>query len=209
MDSAMRITSRPSCSTIQALLVLQLSGVAFVGCGGQDGSSQAPVIAAAPAAGVASGPAARTAKAAPSSPANKNNPATTILKDSGELSKLRALRLMSALSDREQAGLIVQLRTASPSERLALIDTYPALATMTDQQKQGLLNQIEKIVPVTNAAMLLTCECSDNIQREICVRESCSNQSEIQSRCNQACGTLAAFRNRCSASRQCETVPAL
>jgi hypothetical protein len=167
------------------------------------------VIAAAPAAGIAPGPAAKAGKAAPSSPANKNNPATTISKDSGELSKLHALRLLSPLSDREQAGLIVQFRTASPSERLALIDTYPALATMTDQQKQGLLNQIEKIVPVTNAAMLLTCECSDNIRRDICVRESCANQSEIQSRCNEACGTLAAFRNRCSASRQCETGPAL
>jgi hypothetical protein len=189
--------------------VLQLLGATLVGCGGQGGSSQAPVSAAAPAAAVAPGPAAKVGKAVPSSAANKNNPTATALKDSGELSKLRALRLMSELSDRDQAGLIVQFRTASPSERLALIDKYPALATMTDQQKQGLLIQIEKIVPVTNAAMLLTCECSDNIQREICVRESCSNQSEIQSRCNQACGTLAAFRNRCSASRQCETVPAL
>lgn len=204
----MRPTSRPLCLGIHAFQVLLL-GAALAACGGEDGSSRMQVVAAMPPVGVAQSPTAKAGNVTPPSIANKNKFTITNSEQSKEILKLRALSLLSPLSDREKAGLIVKLRGASPSARLDLINQYPALAAMTDQQKQALLNQIEKIVPVTNPAMLLTCECSDNIQRAICVRESCSNQSEIQSRCNEACGTLAAFRSRCSASRQCETAPAL
>jgi hypothetical protein len=107
------------------------------------------------------------------------------------------------LSERERAGLIEHLSDASPSERLTFINEYPKLAEISEQQKQLLLNQIETIIPMKLPRNRIVCSCSNNINRELCTQERCSNSSEIQSLCNQACGTLAAFKSECSASQKC------
>ena len=125
------------------------------------------------------------------------------LEESGRLSQLRALALLSPLSDRERSGLLKQLPLASPSERLTLINGFPALAVLPDRQKEILLIQMEKIVPVSISANLLVCNCSHGIQRKLCVRELCSNRSELHAVCNKACGTLASFEIQCMTSRQC------
>jgi hypothetical protein len=125
------------------------------------------------------------------------------LEEVRQLARLKALPILSILSDRERAGLLKQLRNASPSERLASINQYPRLASISEQQKQAVLNEIEKAVPVNISASQLICSCSNDIKREMCVRERCSNLSEMQSLCNQACGTLAAFKSECSASSKC------
>jgi hypothetical protein len=63
--------------------------------------------------------------------------------------QLSALPYMSALSTPEKAGLLLLLRSKSSSERMALIDMYPSLDQLPIQQKQVLLNKLEKIVPLT------------------------------------------------------------
>lgn len=55
---------------------------------------------------------------------------------------------MSSLSDREKAGLLMLLPSKSPAQRLALINMYPSLVKLPEQQKELLLDQLEKIVPV-------------------------------------------------------------
>jgi hypothetical protein len=69
--------------------------------------------------------------------------------DSPELFQLSALPHLSSLSDREKAGLLMLLRSKSSSQRLALINMYPSLAKLPEQQKELLLGQLERIVPLT------------------------------------------------------------
>ena len=53
-------------------------------------------------------------------------------------------------------------------------------------------------------ATLLVCQCAGDIQRKMCVHETCSDRSDLQSLCNEACGTLAAFGTQCTVSNVCE-----
>lgn len=193
----------------QALLL----SLMLAGCGGEGASPRPNASAPALASSVqknssaaktmtAESPALTSRAMAP--PATADKPAAVSMEESARLARLRALSLLSSLSDRERAGLLKQLPLSSPSERLSLLNGYRTLAALPDRQKQVLLNQIEKIVPVTVSASQLVCSCSHGIQRKLCVRERCSNRSELQSACNEACGTLASFKNQCMTSRQCE-----
>ncbi|WP_250537230.1 hypothetical protein [Caballeronia sp. AZ10_KS36] len=62
--------------------------------------------------------------------------------------QLNALPQLSSLSEREKAGLLMLLSSKSSPERLALINMYPGLAHLTEQQKDLLLAKLENIVPV-------------------------------------------------------------
>jgi len=206
---AMRKTTRPYWFCFYIVQAL-LSGVIFAGCGGGKSAAQ-PRSAAVIAAAGTSAPAGQAGRAirdpisqngkAPT--ANKNDPVISSTEELNALSKLRALPLLAPVSEKEIAELLMHIRPLSPSGRLGIINNHSALVTLTNQQKQQLLNQIENVVPITIPAMSVICECSNDIQRRLCVRESCSDKSEIQSLCNQACGTLAAFGNQCMAAKQC------
>ncbi|NOV22171.1 hypothetical protein E5S69_01325 [Cupriavidus necator] len=65
------------------------------------------------------------------------------------MAQLSALPHLSSLSDREKAGLLMLLPSRSPAQRMALINMYPSLVTLPEQQKELLLDRLEKIVPVT------------------------------------------------------------
>ena len=65
------------------------------------------------------------------------------------IAQLSAIPHLSSLSDREKAGLLMLLASKSPSQRLQLINMYPSLVRLPDPQKELLLDQLEKIVPVT------------------------------------------------------------
>lgn len=190
-----------------------LAGLVLGGCGGGERDSSrldasAPAVLSsvrkdvsvpdrAGAQGLAPKP-QRSAEAA-----NAEKGAVTPAEESARLAKLRALPLLRSLSERERAGLLRQLPAASPSERLTLINGYPELAELPARQQQVLLDQMEKIVPVAISGNLLVCTCSHDIQRKLCVKERCSNHAELQSICNNACGTLASFKSECLTSRQC------
>jgi hypothetical protein len=58
-------------------------------------------------------------------------------------------------------------------------------------------------VLITIPAVLLICDCGNDIPPRFCVPEVCSDRSEIQSLCNQACGTLPAFRRQCMTEIRC------
>jgi hypothetical protein len=199
---------RPVSYACPALLL----GLVLSGCGGGGDSSHQTASAPALASSVqkdlsgpnrmaAQSPTLESGKPALSATADK--PVVVSPEESARLAQLRALPLLSSLSERERAGLLKQLPPASSSERLTLINGYPKLAVVPDRQKQVLLTQMEKIVPVTISANLLICNCSDDIQLKLCVKERCSNRSELQSICNRACGTLAAFKSQCLTSEQC------
>lgn len=68
---------------------------------------------------------------------------------SASMVQLSALPHLSSLSDREKAGLLMLLPSKSSSQRLALINMYPSLVKLPEQQKELLLARLEKIVPVT------------------------------------------------------------
>ena len=68
---------------------------------------------------------------------------------SAKMVQLSALPHLSSLSDRERAGLLMLLPSKSASQRLALINMYPSLVKLPEQQKELLLDKLEKIVPVT------------------------------------------------------------
>ena len=189
------------------LLCLRLTG-----CGGE-GCSSAPA-ASAPAStpsvqqdlpeqsrSAAQGAAPATGEPAPSATADTSAVASP--EESARLKQISALPLLSPLSDREKAGLLKQLPSASPSDRLTLINGYPKLAALPERQQQVLLDQLETIVPVSVAANLLTCSCANEVKREMCVKESCTNRSELSSMCSRACGTLAAFKSKCVTSKEC------
>jgi hypothetical protein len=128
----------------------------LTGCGGSDNDTSrvgsSPTLMAAPPQ-AASGPsrlatqnAASTGQKPPS--AVTDDTAVPSL-NSPNLSQLSALPHLSALSPREKAGLLLLLPSKSSSERLTLINMYPSLAELPVQQKQVLLDKLEKIVPVT------------------------------------------------------------
>lgn len=125
-----------------------LFSLLLTGCGGGDSApasmaasqqaSSAPILSAAQSTssgGGKSAPAAETDQAAVPSCAS--------------IAQLSALPHLSSLSDREKAGLLMLLPSKSPSQRLQLINMYPSLVRLPDQQKELLLDQLEKIVPVT------------------------------------------------------------
>lgn len=189
-----------------------LLGLVIAGCGGERDPSRSTASAPALASSVrndlpgpnrmgAQNPILTTGKYAPLATAGKST--VVSVEESARFAQLKALSLLAPLSDRETAGLLKQLPSASPSERLTLINGYPGLAALQERQQQVLLNQLERIVPVSISASLLVCNCSHGIQRKLCVKEPCTNRSELQSLCNQACGTLAAFETQCLTSRQC------
>ncbi|MDB5825374.1 MAG: hypothetical protein JWR21_4078 [Herminiimonas sp.] len=68
--------------------------------------------------------------------------------DPARLAQIRALPHLSSLSDREKAGLLMLLPSQSPPQRQSLINMYPGLVGLPVQQKQVLLDQLERIVPV-------------------------------------------------------------
>jgi hypothetical protein len=69
--------------------------------------------------------------------------------DAAKLAQLSALPHLSALSPREKAGLLLLLPSKSSSERMVLISMYPSLVQLPVQQQQVLLDNLEKIVPLT------------------------------------------------------------
>uniref|UniRef100_E1T8Z1 Uncharacterized protein n=1 Tax=Burkholderia sp. (strain CCGE1003) TaxID=640512 RepID=E1T8Z1_BURSG len=127
-----------------------LFGLLLTGCGGGD-STPASVAASQQAE---SGP---NTLAARSMPQAADKPATPAATDEAAvlpvapatLAQLNALPHLSALSDREKAGLILLLPSRSAAQRLELINMYPSLVRLPEPQKELLLNQLEKIVPVT------------------------------------------------------------
>lgn len=189
-----------------------LLALTLAGCGGEGASKQSNTSVPALASSMqktSPGPNRMTAQSTAmssglSSPRAAADTSTAVSqKESARLAQLKALPLLSSLSDRERAGLFKQLTPASPSERLTLLNGYSRLAVLPERQKQVLLNQMEKIVPVSIPANQLVCYCSHDVQRKLCVKERCSNRSELQSLCNEACGTLASFKSQCLTSRQC------
>ena len=119
------------------------------------------------------------------------------------LAKMKSVPLLSVLPDSEMGKLLKQLPSASAFDRLKLIDRYPKLVTLTDQQKEVLLAQMESIVPIALPLNQIVCNCSDDIQVKLCIKERCSNRAGLQSICNRACGTLAAFESQCEISQIC------
>ena len=187
-----RCTSRP-------ILCAGLMLAILAGCGGEKEPSPKP-----PSGADSKSVSAATStmkKAAP--PAAPDRPAAVSSAGSDRYTRLAALPLLASLSERDKAGLFRQLQGASLSERLTLINQFKSLEGLPDQQKQVLLGQLEEISPVTTPASRLVCNCSNDIKLELCVKESCSNQSEMESMCSRACGTLAAFGHQCTASPQC------
>jgi hypothetical protein len=206
--AAMRKSTRPCRHTLFIARVFVL-GLILAACGGEENSSQLRAAAAmasvggvAPAgqAARAPGPNSQNGKAPPE---NKNDIVISGTEELTALSKLRALPLLAPLSNKETAELLRHIRPLSPSGRLAIINNYSALATLTNQQKQQLLNQIENIVPVAIPAALLICDCGNDIHPRLCVPELCSDRAEIQSLCNQACGTMPSFRSQCMTDIRC------
>lgn len=126
------------------------------GCGGgEDGASR---VVSSPAFMAA----APRAAASPSRPATQSTSSTERTSPSpavaGEtpvpspnspaLMQLSALPYLSSLSAPEKAGLLMLLPSQSASDRMALIDMYPSLSQLPIQQKQVLLDKLEKIVPI-------------------------------------------------------------
>lgn len=181
--------------------LLLLPGALACGCGGDDGavkSVAAPVAAASVTTAAAAAPARMPASVS-------NEPVAAAKTGQAALVQLRALPLLSALAEQEQAALLRQLPSTSRAQRMALIEGYPKLAGLPEQQRELLLNQLEKIIAPAPAGNLLVCECSNEIRRELCVSDSCAATSELAAQCNKACGTLSAFRNQCTASAKCRT----
>jgi hypothetical protein len=180
----------------------------LAGCGGEkqpsvptpSTSASASVVQKA-VSGPDTMPVSATEKPVPSAKAGR--PLALSTTKPAPLARLAALPLLASLSDRDKATLLKQLDRASPSARLGLINGYQSLEGLPDQQKEILLAQLEDIVPVTTPASRLVCNCSNDIKRELCVKESCSDQMELESICTHTCGTLAAFGHQCSVSPQC------
>jgi len=134
-----------------------LFSLLLAGCGGGGDATSSVVpsstLAAAPQQAVSkpsqtpaqNTPSLKVAKSPPESATE--DPAVRLL-ESPSLGQISALPHLSALSAHEKAGLLVQLPGKSSSERLALINMYPSLVQLPVQQKQVLLDKLEKIVPV-------------------------------------------------------------
>jgi len=204
-----RIWSVPWSRSVFLGSQLLLSGMSLSGCGGSGDSSQptASTPALMPSLAKDSSSANAVSQRIPASanlkpsPPAANDAAAVRVDNSARLARLRKLPLLSLLSERERAGLLEHLADASPSERLTSINQYPKLAGLPDQQKQILLDQLEIIAPMTIPQSRIVCNCGSEIKRELRVPERCSNNLEIQSICNQACGTLSAFKSECFATK--------
>ncbi|WP_227747264.1 hypothetical protein [Paraburkholderia franconis] len=127
-----------------------LFSLLLTGCGGGD---SAPASMAAPQqASAGPGPlAAQSTSPGGGKPAPSpvTHEAAVPSVGSASMVQLSALPYMSSLSDREKAGLLMLLPSKSSSERMALINMYPSLVNLPLQQKELLLDRLEKIVPVT------------------------------------------------------------
>lgn len=133
-----------------------LFSLLFTGCGGRE--EDTPHVVSSPARMAAlqkapSGPSQLGALNA--SPEREKSPPSAVteetadpLMESASLAQLSALPHLSSLSDHEKAGLLMLLPSRSSSQRLALINMYPSLVKLPVQQKQVLLDRLEKIVPV-------------------------------------------------------------
>ena len=137
-----------------------LPSLLVAGCGGagEDGTSHAISFASSIAAPQQAS--SRPSGLAVHNPASKQDwlLAPTVPDDtaalalkSASLAQISALPHLSALSPREKAGLLLLLPSKSSSQRLALIEMYPSLSQLPVQQKQVLLDKLEKIVPVANS----------------------------------------------------------
>lgn len=203
MQNAFHWTERDAFQACRAVLLIG----ALAGCGGDQHSPQRPssatlgsaVQTGRPAAAPPVAPGTPTLTSTASNDSRKPTPAAS----SAVQARFASLPALASLSDREKAGLLARLAGAPASERLGIINSYPSLKSLSEPQQQGLLKQIETIVPISTPANLLVCTCGSEVRRELCVRESCSNTSELTSRCNQACGTLPAFGSACRPARQC------
>jgi hypothetical protein len=127
-----------------------LFSLLLTGCGGGD---SAPASMAAPQQ-ASSGPSPLAAQSTSpggekSAPSAVTDEAAVPSVGSASMVRLSALPHLSSLSDREKAGLLMLLPSKSSSQRLALINMYPSLVKLPEQQKELLLDQLEKIVPVT------------------------------------------------------------
>lgn len=206
METAMQ--SNDGRTSVRSFLYACLMLAMLTACGGEKEPSL-PTASASVSRKAPPSPASMTASAAisaaekPAPSAAADRPAAMSSIELVRFRRLAALPLLASLSDREKADLLRQLRMASPSERLTLINGFKSLEGLPDQQKQVLLGQLEDIVPVTTPAARLVCNCSNDIKRELCVKESCSSRSELESICSRACGTLAAFGHQCTAAPQC------
>ena len=141
------------------VLCMLLPGLLMAGCGGagDDGTSHVMSSAAsiAPPQQVSSGSSRLTAH--DSSSKKTLSPAPTVTDDttaialnSAGLAQLSALPHLSKLTAREKAGLFLLLPDKSSSQRLMLIEMYPSLSRLPVQQKQVLLDRLEKIVPLAD-----------------------------------------------------------
>lgn len=127
-----------------------LFSLLLAGCGGGDpgpASMTAPQQASSGPGPLA--PQSTSPGGAKSAPSAVTDEAAVPSAGSASMVQLSALPQLSSLSDREKAGLLMLLPSKSSSQRLALINMYPSLVKLPAQQKELLLDQLEKIVPVT------------------------------------------------------------
>jgi hypothetical protein len=142
-----------------------------------------------------------TEQSAPSSPSSAEN--TEELKDSMQLAQLARIPYLSKMSKEEILAFRNQTRNKSPYQREALIDQHPSLSALPVQQKQMLLDQLAQIVPITTPSALLTCVCENDLMREMCVQELCSEAHALSSICKSVCGTASRPFAACKPSQQC------
>jgi len=128
-----------------------LFSLLLTGCGGGDSNSTTASVAA-PQQALSGRPLAAQSTSPggeQSAPSAVTDEAAVPSVGSASMVQLSALPHLSSLSDREKAGLLMLLPSKSSSQRLALINMYPSLVKLPNQQKELLLDQLEKIVPVT------------------------------------------------------------
>jgi hypothetical protein len=129
-----------------------LFSLLLTACGGGDSNSTPASMAAPQQASLGPSPLAAQSTSpggGKSAPSAVTDEAAVPSVDSASFRQLSALPHLSSLSDREKAGLLMVLPSKSSSQRLALINMYPSLARLPEQQKELLLDRLEKIVPVT------------------------------------------------------------
>lgn len=190
------------------LLAAVLTGAMLGGCGGDSvspgvpASSQTAGVQGSSGAAQGAPPSAPVAARAPPQAAANPSAAPSPL-EAARLARMKALPILSALSDRVKLGLLRQLPQASPLQRLRALDAYPGLEAVGDRQKEILLGQLEDIVPVTTPAKGFVCECGNGVVHKMCVRESCLDRSAVGAVCHQACGRLPMLQATCSATPEC------
>ena len=210
-DEAARRLRAPSQALFRlGLLSALLAGPMLGGCGGD---SVSPGVAASShtagvqgSSGVAQGALPQAPTPAPAQPgpraATDKSGAPSPL-ETARLGRMRALPILSVLSDQEKLGLLRQLPEASPMQRLRALDAYPRLDALGERQKEILLGQLEDIVPVTTPANGFVCECGNGVVHKMCVRESCLDRSAVGAVCYQACGRLPMLKAACSPTPEC------